>query len=91
MAKSKWKFNFIDSSLYKQIFLSKLKNLRTMRLFCRSSVVPKIFLKKTINLYKGNIFTKILFNKYQLGYKIGEFNITRKPFNFPLKNIKSKR
>lgn len=88
MARSSWKFNYINSFLYKNIFLNKFKSTRTSKIFCRSSSIPKSFLKKSFYLYKGNSFVKILFNKYHIGFKTGEFGVTRKPFNFPLKNLK---
>ena len=67
------------------------KNIKINKLFCRKSNIPKTFLRKNISLYKGNVFTKINFTKYNTGYKIGELNITRKPFSFPPKNVKTKR
>jgi ribosomal protein S19 len=56
--------------------------------FSRSTIIPKILFKKTVLIHKGNIFAKILFNKYHIGFKFGEFSVTRKPFNFPMKNVK---
>ncbi len=91
MARSSWKFNYIHSNLYKYIFTSKFKNIKVLKIFCRSSSIPKIFLKKTVATYKGNLFVKTLFTKYHLNFKLGEFGITRKPFNFPLKDKKAKR
>lgn len=91
MARSSWKFYYINSYLYKNTYLSKFKNFKITKIFCRNSVIPKIFLKKIIPIYKGNIFAKILFNKYHLGFKFGEFSVTRKPFNFPLKNTKKSK
>lgn len=91
LARSSWKFNYLNPSLYKNIFINKFKNIKPSRLFCRSSSIPKFFLKKTIMLYKGNIFIKIFFTKYHINYKSGEFGVTKKPFNFPLKNKKAKR
>lgn len=88
MARSSWKFSNIDSYVYKNIFINKFKPVKILKLFCRSSSVPKMFFKKTISLYKGSIFAKIQFTKYHTGFKIGEFAITRKPFSFPLKNNK---
>ena len=88
MSKSTWKFNHLDSSIYKNIFLSKFKKIKILKIFDRKSTIPKIFSKRNINLYKGNVFTKISFTKYNIGYKIGEFNITRKPFSFPKKKNK---
>lgn len=88
MARSRWKFNYYNSFLYKSMFLSKFKPIKISKLYNRASNIPKIFLKKTVALYKGNIFAKITFSKYTLGHKVGEFAITRKPFNFPLKKKK---
>lgn len=34
---------------------------------------------------------KILFNKYQLGYKSGEFFATRRHFSFPPRKDKKKK
>ena len=85
MSKSIWKFKYIDNNIYKNIFFSKFKKFKFTKIFTRSSIVHKIFFKKNTQLYKGNVFTKIDFTKYSVGYKIGEFNITRKPFNFPKK------
>jgi ribosomal protein S19 len=31
------------------------------------------------------------FTKHHMGFKLGEFGITRKPFNFPSKDKKTKR
>ena len=70
------------------MFLNQFKPIKISKLYNRASTVPKLFLKKTIALYKGNIFAKIPFSKYTVGYKVGEFAITRKPFNFPLKKKK---
>ena len=89
MARSSWKFNYINSSIYKNIFKSKFKQIKYFNVFSRNSNIPKSFIKKTIQIYKGNIFNKILLNKYNTSYKFGEFSFTRKPFNFPQK--KSKR
>lgn len=91
LARSNWKFNYITTSLYKNIFLNKFKSIKIVKLFCRSSSIPKFFLKKTATLYKGNLFVKVLFTKYHINCKAGEFGVTRKPFNFPLKNKKTKR
>lgn len=91
MARSSWKFNYIGLSLYKNIYLSKFKNLKITKMFCRTSIIPKVLLKKIIPTYKGNIFTRVLFTKHHVGFKVGEFGVTRKPFNFPTKDKKTKR
>lgn len=91
MARSSWKFDYINSNLYKNTFMCKFKNIKITKLFSRSTVVSKIFLKKVILVYKGNMFIRLLFTKHHIGFKIGEFGVTRKPFNFPKKDKKIKR
>jgi ribosomal protein S19 len=91
MARSSWKFFYINSNLYKYSFLSKFKNIKISKIFSRSSIVSKIFFKKTIPLYKGNIFVKMPFTKHHVGFKLGEFGVTRKPFSYPSKDKKVKR
>ena len=78
----------MDGVIYKNIFMCMFKQRRFIKTFSRKAVIPKFFIKKSIQTYKGNIFTKINFTKYNVGYKIGEFNITRKPFSFPQKKKK---
>lgn len=91
MARSSWKFFYISSNLYKYGFLGKFKNIKISKIFSRSSITTKTLFKKTISLYKGNIFVRIPFTKHHLGFKLGEFGVTRKPFNFPSKDKKTKR
>ncbi len=91
MARSSWKFTFISSHIYKNVFFSKFKNIKLNKIFSRNSFIPNFFLRKNIFIHKGNIFNKVTINKYYLGYKFGEFSFTRKPFSFPLKNLKKNK
>jgi len=59
-------------------------------IFCRSTTVSNLLKNRTIYLYKGNLIIKTYFNKYSIGYKLGEFAVTRKPFSFPKKKDKNK-
>lgn len=54
-------------------------------IFNKSVVIPKMFLGQKFNIYKGCFFRSIVITKYMLGYKIGEFAFTRKPFKYTLK------
>ena len=91
MARSSWKFQHINSFFYKNLFLSKFKNIKILKVYSRSTTILNFFSKKTIYIYKGSLFAKINLSKFTKGYKIGEFSITRKPFSFPQKNKKNKR
>ena len=76
--------------MYKYIFKNKFKPSKFKRFFCRDTILTKMFYKTAVLIYKGNIFTKILITKYNVGYKLGEFVLTRKPFCYPHKK-KTKR
>lgn len=60
-------------------------------IFCRSTVVTNIFKNKIAYLYRGNEVIKTRFSKFNIGFKLGEFALTRKPFSFPIKKKKNKR
>ena len=88
MARPYWKFNYLNSKIYKNIFVSQIFPTKLTRFFCRSSTIPRCFFKKIALLYKGEFYTKAVFTKHTIGYKLGEFNVTRKPFSFPPKKKK---
>lgn len=70
------------------LFKKKFRIVRFIRLFCRDSILTKIFYKTNIFIYKGQEFTRVLLNKYNVGFKLGEFALTRKPFKFTKKKKK---
>lgn len=91
MAKSSWKFCYINRYLYKNFFKKKLKGFRLTILFCRSATVNTLFLGRYVYIHQGNEIVRKLFNKYCIGYKVGEFALTRRAFSFPDKKKKDKK
>lgn len=91
MAKSSWKFSYINRYLYKNFFKKKLKGFRLTILFCRSATVNSLFLNRAVYIHKGNEILRKCFNKYSIGYKVGEFALTRRAFSFPEKKKKNKK
>jgi len=59
-------------------------------IFRKSLTILSDFSDLHIMIYKGNLFRKILVNKYLIGYKFGGFTHTRKPFNYPIVKKKKK-
>jgi len=57
--------------------------------FSKSLSILTAFINYNVLIYKGNLFRKIVVNKYLVGYKFGEFTHTRKPFNYQI--IKKKK
>lgn len=54
-------------------------------IFNKSQSVLKLFLGFYINIYKGNLYRRLIVNKYLIGYKFGQFTHTRKPYTYVLK------
>lgn len=52
------------------------------KIFSRELLLTKFFLNKAIYIYNGKILTKLLITENMIGYKAGEFVLTRKKFNY---------
>lgn len=85
MSRSKWKF--INFSNYQWKFSLKKKKFY----FNRNIIINKLFLKKIIRIHKGNKFIFFKINELHLGFKFGEFSLTKKPFYFPKINKKKNK
>ena len=72
MNRSIWKGPFFDSSILKQ------KKSRTIKIWCRSSVIPSFLIGETVFVYNGREFKRIFINREKIGFKFGEFSSTRK-------------
>jgi ribosomal protein S19 len=68
MSRSKWKISFFEQSLLK----SNTKKVRA-----RSSVIPSCLINKSIFIYTGLDFKKIYVSREKVGFKAGEFALTR--------------
>ncbi len=92
MAQLKKNFFFFSNSFWR-LLLNKKNLLKKNKklLFSKTSVIPFSFKDKEFLIYKGNIAKTLAVNKFMVGYKLGEFIFTRKPFYFPLKETKKKK
>ena len=86
MSRSKWKGPFVDVSVLK---LKKKLTAKSKKVWSRSSQIPSFFLGKTISVYNGKEFKPVLVTREKIGFKFGDFSITRKYGN-KLKNSKLK-
>ena len=92
MVRVKWKGHYFSSDIIKLILKHKLNlNLQVNKsyIFKKSSIIPNVLNNKIIKIYKGNNFRSLIINLYNIGFRFGNFALTRKPFNYPLK-IKKK-
>jgi ribosomal protein S19 len=76
MRRSKWKGNFIDTSISR---LTNLKNIdQKLNIWSRRSVIPAFLINKTVFIHNGKDFKKIKITREKIGFKFGEFCLTRK-------------
>jgi ribosomal protein S19 len=60
------------------------------KIYSRSCSIPSFFINTNLNLYKNKQVVSLNLNKNLIGYKLGEFAFTRKPFFFTPKEKKKK-
>lgn len=83
MSRSLWKGPFIQAKLLTDI--KKTNKKSQIKTACRSSeIIPK-FIGINFWIHNGKIFSKILISKEMVGFKLGEFSLTRKNFSFKKK------
>ena len=87
MSRSKWKGPFVDVSVLK---LKKKLTAKSKKVWSRSSQIPSFLLGKTISVYNGKEFKPVLVTREKIGFKFGDFSITRKYGN-KLKKFKVKK
>nr|YP_010147299.1 ribosomal protein S19 [Coscinodiscus wailesii]QQP21860.1 ribosomal protein S19 [Coscinodiscus wailesii] len=59
--------------------------INNKKIITKNSLITSLFLNKTVVLYIGNTFEKVLITKEMIGFKFGEFIKTRKSFNYKKK------
>jgi ribosomal protein S19 len=93
LARSSWKFHYVNNSIWRIILKRKLKNFKRIKkiIFSRSSVISEPIINSELFFYKGNTTKTLQVNKFMSLYKFGEFLFTRKPFYFPIKELKKKK
>lgn len=82
MSRSKWK------GLYISKYLSKTKKSYPFLIWSRRSTIPFSLVGETVSIYNGKDFKKVFINREKVGFKFGEFSMTRK---FNKKDNKNKK
>lgn len=83
MTRAKWKGPFMDWRI-----LSKKKI--NPKLWCRSSVIPRLLVNTIVSVYNGCMFKRVVITPDKIGFKFGAFSYTRK-FTLKSKKIKNKK
>ena len=74
MSRSKWKTPNFDFKFYKNLIF----NDSNIKIWCRNNVIPESLLGKRILIHNGNSFKRVLIVREKIGFKFGDFCITRK-------------
>ena len=73
--RSKWKGVLLKNNFYKKI---KKKSKSSIKIFNRNCIITPICLGNTFEIHNGKTFIKLVITEDMIGYKFGEFSITRK-------------
>jgi len=71
MCRSNWKGNFIEKSILKKV-------KKDIKIWCRYSVIPSNLIGFFVFIHNGKEFKKILITREKVGFKFGDFVLTRK-------------
>lgn len=75
MSRSSWKLNYLPKSIIKQ------KNKKkTLNIWDRDAVIPSFLLNRLVKIHNGKEFKTIKITQEKIGFKFGEFSLTRKPY-----------
>ena len=74
MSRSQWKGPVLNKSLVKKKFKNKI--------WSRNCTIPFFLLGFSVFVHSGKDFRKIFITREKIGYKFGEFVLTRKHKNF---------
>lgn len=84
MARSKWKGPFVGNSILKNSVLKKGK------IWCRSSVIPSFLVGEAVHIHNGKEFKRVVITREKVGFKFGDFSLTRKTVSKAKLNTKKK-
>ena len=94
MSRSRYKFQYNNTFFWKHnIGRYKFKYFNPWQrffVFSKSSVILPCFVRAFVYVHKGHKFKYIYINRSMLGFRFGNFIITKKPFYFPIKVKKKK-
>ena len=89
MGKSNWRLKFIAKSTMSRIFKEslgiKIKKKIAM-IMNKSSTIAKSLKDNIFFIHKGYRYRELKITAYHIGFKFGEFILTRKPHVYPKKS-----
>jgi small subunit ribosomal protein S19 len=71
MSRSRWKGPYIKSCVLKQEKVNQ-------KIWSRASTIPNCLVGTIVSVYNGCEFKRIIITRKRIGFKFGEFSLTRK-------------
>lgn len=90
MSRVKWKGPYVESKLLKKIQNATVVSKNDIKTISRSSVILPKFIGLTVRVHNGKTFVIVKIVDEMVGYKLGEFVLTRKQFSFKKKKNNKK-
>lgn len=88
MPRSNWKPRHISNCLLK----SKIQDQKNIYIWSRSSTIPESLAGKMVFVHNGKEFKKVFIRRSRIGFKFGEFALTKKfTQKKDKKNLKKKK
>lgn len=94
MGKSIWRLKFISKSIMSKVFKESLgisMKRRKAVIFSKDSTIPKSLKGYVFYIHKGLKYRELKISNYHIGFKFGEFILTRKPHFFKKKGKKKSK
>lgn len=83
MGRSKWKGFFLDKQFLKINHTQKIPCVWTRR-----SIIPYFLLGKKVEIHTGRFFKRVMVTRGKIGYKFGEFALSRQQYGRTTKTKK---
>jgi ribosomal protein S19 len=78
MGRANWKGSFVEKFALNKLNVKSKSEI--FRVWSRRSVIPSNFVSKKIFVYTGNSFKTVFITRDKIGFKFGEFCMTRNAY-----------
>ena len=88
------KLKYYSTSVIRSLYLIKLNPIHfssEKKVYSRSSNIPNLYKNIEVNIHYGKSFKIKIFNKWNIGFKFGEFTWNRKLALYKAKQLKKKK
>ena len=95
LRKNAAKLNYFSSSVWRHVLLTNINGPmppKARYVFSKSSVVPSSFQGLNLNIHNGRRLTRTRYiTRWMIGFKFGNFSVSRKIAKFKAKQLRKKK